>query len=229
MSVQELTAAKLGAVLITWLAEQKERLRLQVESGATTVDESFWIEEQQKIVDSMRPILKDAYLVGFTAALREIYFGEKALISIEFGAQADEFAAEWVLANADALASQLTQTTRKAVAKVLAEFFRTPGMTWGDMADLLENTYGIERADAIAVTETTRAFAEASLEAGRAANAQGANLVPIWRTLRDDRVCKICGPRHNKRRGDGWVVGPPAHVWCRCSIQHISPRGAELF
>jgi len=92
VSVQELTTAKLGAVLIAWLAEQQERLRLQVESGATTVDASFWIEEQQKIVDSMRPILKDAYAAyecklfdHHTYGDHEWFIGEIVALHIEDG------------------------------------------------------------------------------------------------------------------------------------------------
>ena len=57
----------------------------------------------------------------------------------------------------------------------------------------LEPTFGQVRAEAIAATETTRAFAEGTLLSYRQS---GLVLATSWKTSVDERVCPICRPLH---------------------------------
>ena len=50
----------------------------------------------------------------------------------------------------------------------------------------------------------------------------GITMAEFWATENDDLVCTICGPRNEKKEGDGWTRadGPPAHPKCRCWVNH---------
>jgi len=115
----------------------------------------------------------------------------------------------------------LTETTRKQLQEATAAFIETPGMTLGDLEGLIEPAFGSVRAEMIAVTETTRAYSEATNELQRLLRAQVPDLRPvrIWLTANDDLVCPICGPLNEQPEGK-WPAdlqsGPPAHVNCRC-------------
>ena len=94
-------------------------------------------------------------------------------------------------------------------------------LSTGDGLDALINaltpTFGPNRAEMIAITETTRVFVEAQ----RQAEANNPYTVAFrWLTSADERVCPICGPMHGqvRRKQDGYAGGVdiPAHVRCRC-------------
>lgn len=81
------------------------------------------------------------------------------------------------------------------------------------------------RAQTIARTELAMAYNNAADLAVRDAVEAGAfenELVKVWRTQKDERVCRVCGPRHEQRvglNGDfGGVALPPAHPRCRCVL-----------
>jgi hypothetical protein len=78
----------------------------------------------------------------------------------------------------------------------------------------------------ISITEVTRAASEGEQEIVNRLimDNPGIVAVDIWQTNRDDRVCPICGPRHNRKRGDGWTENPPAHPRCRCWLKHDFER-----
>jgi len=59
-------------------------------------------------------------------------------------------------------------------------------------------------------------------QAGRERAASPPELVPIWRTQEDGRVCKTCDPLNGLPRFDwpAWVgSGPQAHPNCRCFLE----------
>lgn len=94
----------------------------------------------------------------------------------------------------------------------------------------LENTFGVGRAERVAITEVSRVFAQSELFAARA----NPFIVYLqWLTANDELVCPICGPRADtvvgKEDEDGFRVAtdntvgyPPAHVRCRCSITQLT-------
>ena len=55
------------------------------------------------------------------------------------------------------------------------------------------------------------------------------NLLKIWRTQQDEKVCPICSPLNGTNQrvwGDKYPSGPPSHPNCRCFlIYHIGGAG----
>lgn len=131
-----------------------------------------------------------------------------------------EEAQRWAESYSYDLVRGLDNTTRKLVSQSISTYTSTPGMTRGDLERLLAPAFGESRASAIAVTEVTRAYSEATNEHQRALETEGVSMRRVWQTLRDDLVCPICGPL-NGMPEDDWEIafpgGPPAHVNCRCS------------
>lgn len=90
------------------------------------------------------------------------------------------------------------------------------------IASELERSVSDQRAENIAVTETTRAF-----ETGKEAavtefeKKYSIEVRRIWNTKQDERVCPICEPLNQTERSF-WSVpfpkGPPAHPFCRCFV-----------
>lgn len=78
---------------------------------------------------------------------------------------------------------------------------------------------GEDRAETIAITETTRAISIGEELAGIVAKSQGVLLEAYWETAQDERVCPVCGALHGVAEMywvDEYPNGPPAHVRCRC-------------
>lgn len=88
----------------------------------------------------------------------------------------------------------------------------------------LATVFGQARVEQIAITEVTR-----GISVGEAAalllitQETGQELVPVWYTERDGRVCPICAPLHGRRK-EYWQGqfpgGPPAHPRCRCWLTY---------
>jgi hypothetical protein len=117
------------------------------------------------------------------------------------------------------LVGGITDTTRNALQKEVAAFLQNGDMTIQDLAQRLYRYYSPTRAELIAITEVTRAASEGEDATIREIEKlSGDKYEPIWQTANDERVCIICGPRHNK------VVAkddkPPAHPRCRCWRNH---------
>lgn len=122
------------------------------------------------------------------------------------------------------LVREINTTTQSILQRTISGFAETPGMTLRDVMNSLPFDEG--RAMRVAVTETTRAYAEGNQLAGDALKKEfpGMRIIKTWFTNNDDRVCDICGPL------DGMTIGideefpdagqgPPAHVNCRCWTQ----------
>jgi len=128
-------------------------------------------------------------------------------------------AAEWAEGYSYELVSGLVDTTRKVVSRATRRFIETPGMTIGELRDLLKPAFGPVRAQMIAVSETTRAYSAATNIYQRMLIAQGLPMVRIWNTAADERVCPVCGPLEGQPESvwaGRFPGGPPAHTNCRC-------------
>jgi hypothetical protein len=138
---------------------------------------------------------------------------------------ADQYADE----QASVVAHDFTERVRDEIA---AEHLReaTSRRSVLQLADLLLPNW---RAEAIAVTETTRAASNgmnliaAALVTGSllVAAAVGTGILTnrFWNTSSDDRVCPICEPL-NGQEAMVWAArfpsGPPAHPNCRCYVTY---------
>ena len=96
------------------------------------------------------------------------------------------------------------------------------------LIEALSPIFGPVRAEKIAQTETTRAYAEGSIQAYEAS---GVVEEIEWLTVGDAEAedCDICGPLDHKRVTIGeefapGITAPPGHVKCRCRIGAVIKR-----
>lgn len=171
--------------------------------------------------------LSDELQAALIAELQPFYIADMEAIRLRDGLpdyhqeEMASSAAEWARNSTFALIKDLNATTMRLVQNVVATAQQTPGMTLEDMVKLLEPAFGKQRAQAIAITETTRASAAAIN--GLQVYYRGYGLVyqRQWITNNDELVCPICGPLNGKyesKWSDRFPDGPPAHPNCRCSL-----------
>lgn len=130
---------------------------------------------------------------------------------------AHEMAMAWANSYSYELVSYITSNSRQFIADAMVGWVRDGG-PMGDLVDRLAVRFGRARAEMIAVTESTRAYAEGSRLEFRSA---GIRKVAIL-TNRDDLVCEICWPHDGEIVDiDSGIPGlgfPPLHVRCRCYL-----------
>jgi hypothetical protein len=154
-------------------------------------------------------------------------FGKRSKPDIDYtltNQQAAEKAREYVYG----LVRGINDTTRDALRNAVSSFVQTPGMTIGDLSNLIAPSFGADRADRIAITEVTRAYASGEMAAGNALRQEfpGVRVVKIWFTNNDDIVmkCPICWPLEGQEVElnedfEGGYDQPPGHPGCRCWLE----------
>lgn len=173
----------------------------------------FWSAERERLLAVILPVVQDAAVAGVISQAFRISFDND---------QANQQAANWARQYTDELLNLMGTTNQQVVGEVLAQWIRQPGSTMGELKDLLSNAFPPERADLIAVTETTRAYSQGNAVAFRQAGITHWK----WNTNRDELVCPVCGPLNGKVveigqsfgifRGKQVFSQPPAHPGCRC-------------
>ncbi len=136
-------------------------------------------------------------------------------------------AAKWARQYAGGLAKDVNATTRDSIKQSVANWIETPGATIQDLIDAMP--FNEQRAMRVAVTEVTQAYSEGERLYTTQLQERYPTLqiVRVWYTNNDDRVCPICAPLNGMQIGvdSGWsgegadpegLVGPPAHPACRC-------------
>ncbi|MCK4828031.1 hypothetical protein KA005_70530 [bacterium] len=202
----------------------------------------FWDTSQRELVKILMPFSEVVYLQAAERMLETIPIGvDWALVNTA--------AADWARNYSTILAGQINQTSRGAVAtgirNSIATFFeeglsideitkrlesdpKLSKLFTRDVRDRLGRIYGPQRAEMIAVTETTRASVEGQRGVADEIINQGIRMIEIWETANDEiaRACPICWPKDGKKLGDGWTRrdGPPAHVRCRCGTRFELPK-----
>ena len=160
--------------------------------------------------------LLDAYMKGATNASRIVVSGENTWAKT-IGANADLFSSDELMEQYQKLFAPIggfkgcTDTMTADIQAKVAQYFADPKATIQDLSNALQSTFAPWRADAIAITETTRMK---SAQQDLYAQALGDDAW-TWQTEGDDLVCSECGPM------DGQTYGadddkPPIHVNCRC-------------
>jgi hypothetical protein len=173
----------------------------------------WWDTQTGRMIADLRPQLE--------AMARDAMLGyaTEVGVSFEWGLVAER-AAAWAEQYAGELVRGIVDTTRDLLRRKVAEFIRTPGRTVGDLRADLAPHFGEVRAQMIAVTETTRAYAQGTLFYQQALAEAGVKMERVWRTSADEAVCvAICVPLNGKPESvwrDRFPDGPPAHVNCRC-------------
>jgi len=121
----------------------------------------------------------------------------------------------------DNLTGQLVASTETIIRREIAEWINND-LSYSVLLDNLQRSvFSRRRADVIATTETTRAFASANRIAWRDS---GVITRMRWQTSFDEKVCNICSPLNGQTtdiNGDFGGYFPPAHVSCRCFISPV--------
>lgn len=172
----------------------------------------------ERVRDILARLLLESADLGVSVAVRQL--------------EATGFGFDWTLANTQArawaaqyageLISQIDATTRQAVQQATARWIGNGEPLEALIADLAP-FFGRGRAELIAATEVTRAYQMGSERAWAAAGVVGEM---EWQTVRDERVCPMCGPLHGQRaplggRFEGDIAPPPRHPRCRCFTRPV--------
>jgi len=211
---------QLHDVFMRRFAHQKRLLetRLPVFLGSKTViDYTFLTDDNLDEGAESEEIIR-LILVGAVDGIA--LFKDGVSIGVDWS-KVNTAAAEWARKYVGELIKGIDQTTLDAVRQAVYNFVNTPGMTIGDVIGQLP--FDEVRAWKIAITETTRAYAEAQKLAGEQLKEQfpDVKVVKQWFTNNDDLVCDICAPMNNEEveMSETFSSGddnPPAHVNCRC-------------
>lgn len=180
---------------------------------------------EDEMYDLLRQSLRQSADLGVSVAVEQF-----ETIGLGFDwTLANQAAAEWVNGYTATLYDQINTTTRKKVRTSVREWVEN-GQPLDALVDELAPIFGRQRAQLIASTEVTRAYAQGNREAYLRS---GVVTRWEWRTAHDERVCPICGPLHktvvridsdfsgflpDEVRNTGNITAPPAHPRCRCWI-----------
>lgn len=180
----------------------------------------YWQSGWKDIQRDVEPILVDTFISQAESLMNSVGIGSD-------WARFNMIAADWARTYTYDLVTGMQGTTRRALEDLLRNnipgYFEE-GLTSKELAARLEQHFGAIRADMIAVTETTRAAVEGERAyVEELVKETGREMIPIWLTANDDRVCVICGPKNEKPITDGQF--PPAHPRCRCGVAWEWPEG----
>lgn len=178
----------------------------------------FWINEAALLHEIVWEIVEQA---ASTAAISAAQGVIQQLLGV--GAPAVDFnllnaaAYEYAQAHTFALVSQITATTQKALQAALTEWIYS-GEPLPALIEKLTPMFGPVRAEAIAVTEITRVYAESNIIGWRQYGVDAQK----YNTAVDDTVCPICQPHQGHEYPLGQAdATPPLHVRCRCWLQPV--------
>ena len=210
--------ARLARILARLQRAQMARLLelLGDPPNMANVPQSFWDETGKELQQALGPFLEQVYLDQAGLLMASIPIGvDWALINTA--------AVNWARAYTFDLVSGITATTRQALQTSVSAYFER-GQTIGELERSISGLYGPVRSEMIAVTEVTRASSQGELQIAEDLRKEGVEMIAIWETSADEKVCPICAPRNGKKEGDGWRDPPPAHPRCRCWINHELPK-----
>lgn len=217
------------AALLTW---QRELLR-----GVTP--DTVHLVERRLNDPALRQPLRDTLVDWLTRIAdtgvadarlkfeREVYgvkrANEETLLTVMWD-MANEAAARWAIRYGDNLVGALAKTTTPRIQALVADWIQNAEPLSALIRRIKDGPlYSYDRARTIAVTETTRAFAQGNIEAWQAS---GVVKKHEWVTSNDERVCPICGPLHGRIVAIGeefapGITAPPAHPRCRCGLNPV--------
>ncbi len=192
--------------ILARLKAQQDAMVAQIQAGEPVDYDAFGADIQPVLVQELTLFAMDETLAQ--AASVGIGF-DIAVINAE--------ALEWAQQYSYELVKKLTETTRKVVSLAVSEFVATPGMTNEDLVSRLSGAFGEARAQSIAVTEVTRAYAQGTQIAKEQLAENGVDMEKIWNTSADEHVCPICDELDGKPEDEwGDTDSAPAHTKCRC-------------
>jgi HK97 family phage portal protein len=207
-------------------ARDEAERRLQRELERVLMDHQAAAAEAVRTgqVDALIAALSSSLQAAISPEITRIAYEEVLRQALEVGiafdpAVVNAAALDWAQRYTFDLVRGICDTTRSLLQQAIGQYIATPGMTEGQLEALIAPAFGPVRAQMIAVTETTRAYSQATSLYQRLLSEMEFETTRVWRTRHDERVCPICGPLENQPEVDwpeGLRSGPPAHVNCRC-------------
>lgn len=181
------------------------------------LDAEFWAQQAERLRGILFPIVLDIAQSGVRRAALRIGVNTNL---------ANAAAKSWAEKYTDALLEQLHTTNKDGIGKAVADWTAKPGATIAELKAEIEKVVSPQRAELIAVTETTRAYSEGNRISYQAAQVRHWR----WLTNNDDLVCPVCGPLNRRvveigepfavYKGER-IIQPPAHPGCRCSVAPV--------
>lgn len=180
-------------------------------------ESAFWYEEDDDLWEEIATLALAIYLLGIDggmdllpANIRVLSdFGKINHAAAQF---AKDYRFQWI--------KGITETTKKQTQEAFANWVQS-GSPLSALEQLLESIFGDSRAERIAVTEVTRIFAQANMDAWEST---GVITSAVWMTAEDDRVCPICEGYAGEHVGIGDIDSAPpdaSHPGCRCWLQPV--------
>lgn len=114
---------------------------------------------------------------------------------------------------------ELAQESMSRHSAMIAGLITDTTTTWVEDDQNNERAFSQDRSDLIAITEITNARSLGKIAAKELLAEIGIDVIGIWETAEDERVCAVCGPFHLTPESY-WLQffpkGPAAHPRCRC-------------
>jgi hypothetical protein len=182
--------------------------------------DNFWREQEERLSELIFPSLKASTLQGAKTG---------AVLLREMKSYKQDVDLDWVVINrtaieyakffSDNVAAQVTNTSMAAFLNEFPGWIES-GKGISDLVDRLKPYYGDNRAEMIAVTETTRAFAGGNIITWMNSDRNVAGY--RWEIAFDDRVCPLCWDMYNNNPYPlSFNTMPPRHVRCRCYMRPL--------
>ncbi len=184
--------------------------------------EAFWDEERIKLFKILFPVLSSSTIKGAVSGIELFGLAELGVDFTLLNSAAVDFAATHT---ADVVA-QITETNVRAFVDAFGPWLES-GEPLSALTESLLSSYGSVRAEMIAVTETTRAFAQGNILAWTQTEVvEGKKWMTAQDGFVDDTICKpLAGTEVPLDSAWDTPVGslesPPAHVRCRCYLQPV--------
>lgn len=185
------------------------------------LDAAFWADIQQRYEAILIPSLE-----GIFISSAEAMAGLDGIPPADI-AVVNENAAAWARQYTFDLVGGINDTSRRYLQRTINDFYQT-GMDMATLEARIARQFGTRRAANIAITEVTRASVQGELAVVRGLREAGIQMVAVWQTSNDDIVCRICSPLNQTKQGEAWYQFPPAHVGCRCWVNHVFATGATI-
>ena len=184
------------------------------------VTPEYWQNGGAQLREKVQPVLQEIYL---TQARAQLVDAQVQLAGTELRFNWDlvnQTAVDWASGYTFDMVKDLLELSRQRLQEAVSEYYESP-TTIGELIEEISPEFGAIRAEKIAVTEVTRSAVEG--EQGTVDQLleenPGIEVIDYWLTNRDEKVCKLCAPRHNQPRGTLWTKNPPAHPVCRCGVR----------
>ncbi len=178
----------------------------------------FWDTQAGLMLADLRPQVERMTLDSIASTGRYVPIAwDEVVIARE--------AADWAAHYTYDLVRGIMDNTQALLRDQVGRFIETPGMTIGQLRDSLIGAFGDVRAQAIAVTETTRAYAQGETVVQAELRKAGLEMVRYFNTSAAERVCELCGPLDGKPEDEWGNDGPPIHPGCRCWLTLRVPHG----